>query len=80
MSSSESEYDENPADQQSENGDQDDAVTNGQNDDNDKVVTWNDLVRRVHTFRKSCYFVDYSRLLTILIIKGFGGAANRSRK
>lgn len=42
MSSSESEYEENPSNQENENGDEKEAVTNGQEDD--KPVTWNDLV------------------------------------
>lgn len=44
MSSSESEYEEHPSNQESKNeanGDEEEAVTNGQDDD--KAVTWNDL-------------------------------------
>lgn len=60
MSSSESEYEENPSNQESEkekNGDEKEAVTNGQDDD--KPVTWNDLVSAVkYIFKRLICWLD----------------------
>lgn len=44
MSSSESDHDENPSDQQSENEENGDKIETTIGQDSDKPVTWSDLV------------------------------------